>query len=283
MWMQMEKILTLFIEYLLWCKFYAKNGIFSIFLQKFEIIIVYILSIQLLCYNMAAAAASEEKKCILDCQFSNTVMYSKFYYTKYNDGVEVNMFDGSVPLFACETYYKSQPCNLCDGSYYRGGLDCWCDPYGMEYVECKCDPDQLYHIWHMIVSIKSEKHSDKAITSPKDSVYIINIVSGKFPLDDLENIRARNGEYQQTTFSIYETMEIDLNLVQLLKTAVADSYRSYCDRAHSNYFTSFDGIAKRESYYKTFSDIFKKYLFYVPIEEQKKPNSHVGKKKKNTK
>ena len=197
------------------------------------------------------------------CGIPNSFQISKFDYE--------NLFTGMSPLFACEYSCKTLPCNMCSGKLY----DAW-------DVSCDCDKNQDYQIIHMIVSVNTtETHSDKVSTLPNNSVYQINIVNEYLPYNQFGEVRSRAEGIQSTTFSIFDTMEIDSNLVDTLKntTKMLDSESAY--EKKSTYFYTFDGIAKPELYYNSFYNLFQKYLNYSKVlVDEKKENPHIKKKKK---
>jgi hypothetical protein len=211
---------------------------------------------------MASNSTKAELPFLQFCGQPKTTTYSAYDYE--------GRFEGVTPLFACEYAAKTEACNVCDP----------CDLYYDDFdVSCTCDPDQKYQFIHMIVSVVSD--GNKVITTPSNSVYQINIVNGYFKSNQFDAIRLRSDEveFHATVFSIFDIMEIDQNITQLLKTSTFIDHANICVEKSSSYFYTFDGIAKSDAYYKSFSDLYTAYLKYVGVDE-KKDNPHVGRKQK---
>jgi len=199
-------------------------------------------------------------------------------FSRQPHGVEYSMYDieefasntGISQLFACEHYYNTELCWDCRDP----------DPYSNGFDECTCDPNSDYYFIHIIVSVvNSDSQQTKITTKPINSVYQLNIVSGKFKTSQFNLIRTRKVEhaFPTTTFSIFNTMEIDPNVAAILKDSVPN-----VDCTKSSYFYTFDGVAKPEAYHNAFCDIFKAYYTFSqsPVTEQK-TNPHVTMKTKS--
>ena len=212
-------------------------------------------------------AAKSELSFLQFCGQPKTTTYSAYDYCGH--------FEGVTPLFACEYAAKTDACESCDPKIRDP--DACLDLY-FDYT-CKCDPNQDYQFIHMIVSIVSD--GNKVTTTPSNSVYQINIVNGNFKSNQFDAIRLRSDEveFNATVFSIFDIMEIDQNITQLLKTSTFLELGNTRVHRSSSYFYTFDGIAKPDAYYKSFSDLYTAYLNYVAVDE-KKDNPHVGRKQK---
>jgi hypothetical protein len=199
------------------------------------------------------------------CGKPTTAKHSKFDYPE--------VFSGVIPLFTCEYALKKTLCDTCSGKNYERMF---------EYVRCTCDPDQDYQFIHMFVSVcVNDSIVDKVSTTPKTSIYQINIVNGNYKSYQFEDIRSRI-EGNQTIFSIFDTMEIDLNISDILKTTTKMPMDTYSVQTDTSYFYSFKGIANAEIYYNAFSEIFHKYLMYDSknVKVDAKTNAHFTKKTK---
>ena len=219
---------------------------------------------------MATNTANADIPFLQSCGQPKTATYGKYDYNE--------MFNGVTPLFACEYAAKTDACEMCDPTE-------WEYDYFDDGRTCSCDPNQDYQFIHMIVSIVSnDSDGNKVTTAPINSVYQINIVNGHFKHGQFDAIRLRNEEvdFNATIFSIFDIMEIDPNIVQLLKTTTFLEYGNETQvQKSSSYFYTFDGIAKPDAYYKSFSNFYNAYLNYSPVNvEEKKDNPHIGRKLK---
>jgi hypothetical protein len=218
---------------------------------------------------MAMKNANTDIPFLQFCGHPKTATYGKYDYNE--------MFNGVTPLFACEYVAKTAACDMCD-------------PIGWDYdyfdgMICSCDPNQDYYFIHMIVSIVSnDSDGNKVTTAPINSVYQINIVNGHFKSYQFDAIRLRSEEvdFNATIFSIFDIMEIDSNISELLKTTTSLKYGNETQvQKSSSYFYTFDGIAKSDAYYNSFSNLYNAYLNYSHVNmEEKKDNPHIGRKLK---
>jgi len=217
---------------------------------------------------MATNTANADIPFLQSCGQPKTATYGKYDYNE--------MFTGVTPLFGCEYAAKTYACEMCDPTE-------WEYDYFDDGRTCSCDPNQDYQFIHMIVSIVSnDSDGNKVTTTPINSVYQINIVNGLFKKKQFDAIRLRNEEvdFNATIFSIFDIMEIDPNIVQLLKTTTFLEC-GLLAQTSSSYFYTFDGIAKPDAYYKSFSNFYNAYLNYSPVTvEEKKENPHIGRKLK---
>jgi hypothetical protein len=220
---------------------------------------------------MATNTANAKISFLQFCGQPNTATYGKYDFTE--------IFDGATPLFACEYSAKTDACEMCDP--IGGNYDYYC-----ENMMCSCDPNQDYNFIHMIVSIVSnDSDGNKVTTSPRNSVYQINIVNGYFKSVQFDAVRLRSEEvdFNATIFSVFDIMEIESNISELLKTTTFLEYGDSTQvQKSSSYFYTFDGIAKPDAYYNSFSNLYNAYLNYSPVNvEEKKKNPHIGRKLKN--